>query len=82
MSRRKVWYYGTEYGTVFWNSEGFIHYIHENDMDYREEYFKEILEYLDVEINFYDPESIYTGPDDEVDYLPKWVDDYVRKMES
>lgn len=71
MGKRRVWYYRSEYGTVFWNSEGFIHYIHENDMEYREEFFQKIIDYLDVIIKYYEGEE-----------LPEWVEDYIRKMES
>lgn len=76
MGKHRVWYLTTEYGTVFWNAEGFIHYIHENDMLYSEEYFKPVLDYLNVEINYYE------GHEEDNYAIPDWVEKYVAKMET
>jgi hypothetical protein len=42
--------YRAEYGTAFFENDKLIQYIHENDGDWRSEYFNRILEHFDVEI--------------------------------
>lgn len=55
MSDTKIINYGyTAYGQVFWDESGkIITTIHENDGEYRREYFNDLFEHFGIEVIFH-----------------------------
>lgn len=62
---KKLYYIDSEYGQVFWNEDcSFMHYVHENDAQWRAEYHDTILNYFDGKLEY-----CYGDIPDEVDKL-------------
>lgn len=67
---------GTTYGDVFFNLEkNFIHYIHENDGTWRNEYFSRIISFFNGEITWW-PHKL---PEQVVQYIYQYDDYEIRE---